>query len=71
MVAGMLTIIAGGPHEKGWIGWGDGWNLKDKKVQEKTRTLGGVSDIRANGLAGAGDAERVGMETKDIEKKSP
>ncbi|RYP61265.1 hypothetical protein DL770_009829 [Monosporascus sp. CRB-9-2] len=68
MVTGMLTIIARGLHEKGWIGWGDGWNLKDKKVGEKTRTLGGVSDIEANGPEGAGDAEQVDMETKDLEK---
>ncbi|RYP40684.1 hypothetical protein DL767_001542 [Monosporascus sp. MG133] len=76
MVAGMLIIIARGPHEKGWIGWGDGWNFKDKKVEEKTRTLGGVSDIEANDPAGAselaaGDAEQVDMKTKDCEKESP
>ncbi|RYP11244.1 hypothetical protein DL764_000200 [Monosporascus ibericus] len=57
MVAGMLTIIARGPHEKGWVRMGKWLNLKDKKVEEKTRTLGGVSDIEANDPVGAGGAE--------------
>ncbi|RYP74996.1 hypothetical protein DL771_002644 [Monosporascus sp. 5C6A] len=73
MVAGMLIIIARGPHEKGWIGWGDGWNLKNKNVEKMTRTLGGLSDIEANdpavpsGLA-AGDARVSRHGNKALEK---
>ena len=34
----LLLCFVRGPHEKGWIGWGGGWNLKNKKVEEKVQT---------------------------------
>lgn len=30
--AGILIAIARGPHEKGWIGWGGGWNIRRKDL---------------------------------------
>ena len=29
-----MVVLARGPHERGWIGWGGGWNLRNKKVEE-------------------------------------
>ena len=34
MSVGILVVLARGPHERGWIGWGGGWNLRNKKVEE-------------------------------------
>jgi predicted MFS family arabinose efflux permease len=30
----LLLVLIRGPHEKGWIGWGGGWDLRHKHVDE-------------------------------------
>ncbi len=70
---GILIIVLRGPHEKGWIGWGGGWNLKYKGVVEKKRTPG-VPDVEANdsmmtsGLS-TGVVDQMDSKQADCEKK--
>lgn len=74
MVVGIIIIMLRGPHEKGWIGWRGGWNLKDQRVEENTSPLGGVSDIEANNLTAAselvaGNPSQTDIRTNDPEKQ--
>ncbi|KAI1848883.1 hypothetical protein JX266_005311 [Neoarthrinium moseri] len=47
MGAALLLVLIRGPHEKGWIGWGGGWDLTDKTVEEKAQERPG-QDLEPN-----------------------
>ncbi|KAI0133471.1 major facilitator superfamily domain-containing protein [Xylariales sp. AK1849] len=47
MGAALLFVVVRGPHEKGWVGWGGGWDLTDKKIEERPQERPG-QDIEAN-----------------------
>ncbi|TFA97535.1 Putative uncharacterized transporter [Trichoderma ghanense] len=32
---GLLLVLVRGPHEKGWIGWSGGWEVRLKKLRER------------------------------------
>lgn len=33
----LVLVLIRGPHEKGWIGWGGGWDLKKKSANEEAQ----------------------------------
>lgn len=33
--ASLLLALVRGPHEKGWVGWGGGWDLRNKEIGER------------------------------------
>ncbi|KAH8204461.1 hypothetical protein TruAng_001377 [Truncatella angustata] len=42
----LILILIRGPHEKGWVGWGGGWDLTNKKIEEKPQERPG-QDVEA------------------------
>ncbi|KAI0382210.1 MFS general substrate transporter [Hypomontagnella monticulosa] len=46
MIAGLLLLVTKGPHEKHWIGWRGGWDLR--KPKENTQPISAPPDIEAN-----------------------
>ncbi|KAI1380452.1 MFS general substrate transporter [Hypoxylon crocopeplum] len=48
MVAGLLILALRGPHEKGWIGWRGGWDLKNPKTEKSAQPSSTQADIEAN-----------------------
>jgi predicted MFS family arabinose efflux permease len=43
-----LVVVARGPHETGWFGWGGGWDLSNKSAEKEERRPN-HSDVEENG----------------------
>lgn len=58
MGAALIMILLRGPHEKGWIGWGGGWDLRKKIVEEKPQERPG-QDIEASDNHSTQETEKL------------
>lgn len=54
LIAGLSVLMIRGPHEKHWVGWRGGWNLKKSK-EEKVQPSTAEADVEAN-------VDRIGPE---------
>ncbi|KAI1636882.1 major facilitator superfamily domain-containing protein [Biscogniauxia mediterranea] len=45
--AGILLLVVRGPHEKGWMGWSGGWDLRKPKPEERVEAHSSETDIEA------------------------
>ncbi|KAI1341074.1 MFS general substrate transporter [Xylariaceae sp. FL0016] len=45
MGTGILLLFLRGPHEKGWIGWGGGWDLHGPRADNKPEPQQGREDV--------------------------
>ncbi|KAK9415227.1 putative Major facilitator superfamily domain-containing protein [Seiridium unicorne] len=57
MGAALLLVLIRGPHEKGWIGWGGGWDLTNKKVEEEPQERPG-QDVESSENHSSEEAEK-------------
>ncbi|CAJ2505754.1 Uu.00g131480.m01.CDS01 [Anthostomella pinea] len=48
MIAALIVLFARGPHEKGWVGWRGGWDLRSPIGQEKAEPRATQSDVEAS-----------------------
>ncbi|KAI1208133.1 MFS general substrate transporter [Annulohypoxylon truncatum] len=48
IIAGLLVLVVRGPHEKHWVGWRGGWNLRKSKTEEKAQSPNAQTDVEAN-----------------------
>ncbi|XDG05962.1 hypothetical protein ABKA04_005577 [Annulohypoxylon sp. FPYF3050] len=46
LIAGLSVLMIRGPHEKHWVGWRGGWNLKSK--EEKFQPSTAEADVETN-----------------------
>ncbi|ORY62586.1 major facilitator superfamily domain-containing protein [Pseudomassariella vexata] len=58
--AALLLMLVKGPHEKGWVGWRGGWDLKDKTIGETARS---GNDVETGAEPGTQEVE--GMSGRD------
>ncbi|KAH9998201.1 MFS general substrate transporter [Xylariaceae sp. FL0662B] len=47
LVVGLLLLVLRGPHEKGWVGWRGGWDLRNLKRKESSGPAR-PQDVEAN-----------------------
>ncbi|KAI1503437.1 major facilitator superfamily domain-containing protein [Biscogniauxia marginata] len=64
MIAGILILLARGPHEKGWVGWTGGWDLRSVKAGEKVEVRDVGSDVEA-----VKDKPTVELATEDSKRE--
>lgn len=65
LAGAILVALVRGPHEKGWIGWGGGWEVRNRKLKDNEsgrETDGGVSPENVNEIEEARKEERVGKQ---------
>ncbi|KAI0846188.1 MFS general substrate transporter [Daldinia vernicosa] len=48
MVAGLLILFVRGPHERRWLGWRGGWDMRKPKIEENGSACGAQADVEAN-----------------------
>ncbi|KAI1766909.1 MFS general substrate transporter [Hypoxylon sp. FL1150] len=48
MIAGLLVIALRGPHERGWIGWRGGWDLRGYNMEKNSQSSTAQPDTEAN-----------------------
>ncbi|ETS74375.1 hypothetical protein PFICI_14241 [Pestalotiopsis fici W106-1] len=58
MGAALLLVLLRGPHETGWIGWGGGWDLRNKSVTEKTPSQP-TQDVESSGHPATKEPEQT------------
>ncbi|KAI0888378.1 MFS general substrate transporter [Annulohypoxylon maeteangense] len=64
IIAGLLVLLMRGPHEKGWLGWRGGWNMRKPKTEELPRSSNAQADVEASAEETATDATTE-MPTED------
>ncbi|KAI1803268.1 major facilitator superfamily domain-containing protein [Daldinia bambusicola] len=48
MVAGLLVLFIRGPHERRWLGWRGGWDMRKPKMEEHSLPARAQRDVEAN-----------------------
>ncbi|KAI1387553.1 MFS general substrate transporter [Hypoxylon trugodes] len=79
MIAGLLLLFVRGPHEKGWVGWRGGWDLRKPRAAESAPAARAPEDVEANGedtvtevpteLPTEDEGSGVGVENRDEQKR--
>ncbi|KAL7783435.1 major facilitator superfamily domain-containing protein [Trichoderma ceciliae] len=56
MGGGLLLVLVRGPHERGWIGWSGGWEMRTKRLQrrenEVSQEVSGSTELPSDEEAG-------------------
>lgn len=66
-VGGALVIVLlRGPHEKGWIGWGGGWEVRAKRLKQREAEATQISSATENPT----DEEAAIQQEAEVKEKS-
>ncbi|KAI2628711.1 MFS general substrate transporter [Hypoxylon sp. NC1633] len=50
MIVGLLLVFVRGPHEKSWVGWRGGWDLRNPKTEKSDGASAAQADLEANNV---------------------
>ncbi|KAL7926402.1 major facilitator superfamily domain-containing protein [Trichoderma austrokoningii] len=62
---GLLVTLLRGPHEKGWLGWSGGWEVRAKRLKQREEATQG-SSVTENPL----DEEAAIQQETEVKEKS-